>query len=155
MPNGSRCHSPALRGLNFCYYHNRLHLLASPARTVPADGSAAVLVPEVSESFHLPVLEDRSAIQVALSQILDALASNRLDPRRASVLLYGLQVATQNVERKQDILPFNAVESVTHTRDGHELAPEIRVCESSDHCSTCPHRDDCENFQLEEIESEV
>ena len=136
MPNGARCHSPALRNMYFCYYHTRLHRLANPA------SSTATLI----DPLKLPVLEDRSAIQVALSQILDALGSAKIDTRTAGLFLYGLQIASQNVERKQDILPFKAVESVTHTRDGDELAPPLRICESTDTCSTCDFRDTCKAF---------
>ena len=137
MPNGARCHSPALRGTHYCYFHPRLHRQANQPRTTLTG----------AEPLKLPILEDRSAIQVALSQILDALASSKLDRPTAGLLLYGLQIASQNVERKQDILPFKAIESITHTRDGDELAPELRVCESSDTCSTCDERDTCPNFE--------
>ena len=29
MPNGARCHSPALRATPYCYYHTRLHIAAN------------------------------------------------------------------------------------------------------------------------------
>ena len=146
MPNGARCHSPALRGLDFCYYHTRLHRLARPVqpKAKPADVQPSA---EAFDPVKLPFLEDRSAIQVALSQILDALSTGKLQPKQASILLYGLQIASQNVERKQDILPFKAVESVSRSRNGDELAPKLRVCEPSDTCSTCDERDTCPNFE--------
>ena len=100
MPNGARCHSPAIRGKDFCYFHTRLH---SPAEPSPA---AAKSRSATAEPRKLPVLEDRSAILVALSQIVNDLNSKRLDARRAGQILYALQIASQNVERKQDILPF-------------------------------------------------
>ena len=149
MHNGARCHSPALRGKNFCFYHARLHTPGNQSGLVP------VTVPAEAIPLHIPFLEDRSAIQVALSRIVEALAASRLEPRRAGMLLYALQIATQNVERKHDILPFKSVESITHTRDGDELAPELRICESSDKCATCDERDTCNAFEPEEDEAEA
>lgn len=141
MPNGVRCHSPALRGTYYCYFHTRLHRLA-------AQGSGS------AEPLNLHVLEDRSAIQLALSQVLNALGSSKLDPRRAGLFLYGLQIASQNVERNVDIVPRTAVPSLTLTSDGEELAPEKSVCEPPEDCSTCDDRDDCEDYEPEEDEEE-
>ena len=138
-PNGSRCKSPALRGMPYCYFHNRLH-------------RAIKVVPRADESLELPLLEDRSSIQVALSRVLSALGSAKLDARRASLFLSGLRIATQNVDRELKVLPYDAVESVTQTEDGDELAPENRVCDGNDRCSDCPHRDTCENFDPDDEE---
>jgi len=129
MHNGAKCQSPALNGKDFCYHHFNRHApkpLSSP-----------------DEAFRLPFLEDRSAIQVALSKILDDLGNSKLDPKRAGLLLYGLQIASQNVERKHDILPYKAVESVTHSRKGVELGPKLRICNSDDDCSLCDQRETC------------
>jgi hypothetical protein len=145
MPNGARCHSPALRNMYFCYYHTRLHHLAN----------AAASTTEQAEPLKIPILEDRSAIQVALSKIFDALGTRQIDTRAAGLYLYGLQIASQNVERKHDILPFKSVESITHTRDGDELAPELRICESSDKCATCDERDTCNAFEPEQDDAEA
>lgn len=142
MPSGVRCHSPALRGMHYCYFHTRLHRLAS------AQGGGK------EEPLNLHVLEDRSAIQLALSQVLNALGSSKLDPRRAGLFLYGLQIASQNVERNEDIVPRTAVASLTLTRDGEELATEKSVCEPPEDCSTCGKRDDCEDYEPEEDEEE-
>jgi hypothetical protein len=142
MPNGARCHSPSLKGAHFCYFHTRLHHLAN----APA--------PSADQPLKLPILEDRSAIQVALSQILGALGSEKLDPRRAGLFLYGLQIASQNVERNMGVIATKTVESITHTREGDELAPERQVCYSGDPCSTCPDRDVCDLCEPDEEEEE-
>ena len=89
MPNGTRCHSPALLGTPYCYFHTRLHCFAAEK----SHGG--------EEPIKISVLEDRSAIQIALAQVLNGLASSKLDPRRAGLFLYGLQIASQNVERKR------------------------------------------------------
>jgi hypothetical protein len=106
--------------------------------------------PAEPEPLKIPILEDRSAILIAISHIVDALCSSKIDNHRAGVLLYALQLASQNVERKHDILPFKAVQSITHTADGDELGPELRICEPSDKCSACDFRETCQGFEPDE-----
>jgi hypothetical protein len=149
MPNGARCHSPALSGKDYCYYHNRLHQRAKPAAPSGARSAAPA-----EDALKLPDIEDRVAIQVALAQIFDGLASGRIDRHTASVYLYGLQIGLQAVERKQDILPFRSVQSVCLTREGDEVAPKLRVCESSDLCATCNEKDTCNAFDPDQASEE-
>jgi hypothetical protein len=62
------------------------------------------------------------SIQLALIDVLQALAANQLDPKRAGLLLYGLQVASANVQKMH--IPVNGVRSVTFTENGTPLAPQ-------------------------------
>jgi hypothetical protein len=142
MPNGSKCSAPALRDKPYCYFHTRLHVFAARPPLTPY------------ESLKLPVLEDRSAIQVALAQVLDSLGSAHLDPRRAGLFLYALQIASQNVERRTDILPITAVHSVTLTPAGDELGPETRTCPYPFKCATCDVQENCEEYEPEEDDEE-
>ena len=87
MPTGVKCHSPALRGKPYCYFHIRRHSLAPR----PA--------PKPEEPLKLPNLADRGNIRTALGQVLNALGSSRLTPRRAGLFLYALQIASRNIER--------------------------------------------------------
>ncbi len=141
MPNGSNCEAPALRGKPYCYFHTRLHRFTAQ----PPIG--------VMDDFRLPVLEDRSAIQIALAQVLDALCSSRIDIRRAGLFLYALQIASQNVEHKYDIIPMFGVKSITHSDTGEELAPAERYCSPND-CATCADRDTCADSSLKEQDDE-
>lgn len=111
MPSGSKCGAPALKGTPFCYFHTRLHRIAKQAST-PTD------------SIDIPVLEDRCAIQLAIAQVLKALLNATIDHRRASILLSGLRLASQNVDRKPLAIPYGTVNAITRTRDGDELAQE-------------------------------
>ena len=106
MPNGAKCHAQALRDKPYCYFHTRLHRFAAE----PPIG--------VMDNIRFPVLEDRSAIQIALAQVLEALCSCRIDVRKGGLLLYALQIASQNVERKYEIIPRSTVESITQTDSG-------------------------------------
>ena len=95
-------------------------------------------------ALDLPVIEDRSAIQLALTQVLQDLGAKRLDPRRAGQLLYGLQIASQILRRPDVNLYSHYVQTVTTGSDGEELGPQQFVCdEDEDDCDTCPHSQTC------------
>ena len=142
MPNGLKCRAPALRGKPYCYFHTRLHRLAvAPPR-------------KKEEPFKLPILEDRSAIQLAIAQVLDAMGSVQFDPRQAGLYLYAIQLASQNVERGTDIVPSTAVHRMTVTQSGDELGPEKTTCPFPHDCSTCDVSKDCEDFELDEEEED-
>jgi hypothetical protein len=79
MPSGLRCQSPAMRDTAFCYFHARR---ASPPKRSPAEAR-----------IELPATLDRAGIPQALRQVMNALANNQISSRRASILLYGLQMA--------------------------------------------------------------
>jgi hypothetical protein len=138
MPNGSKCRAPALRGQPYCYFHTRLHTYAAAPARAP------------DSPLKLPVIEDRSAIQIALAQVFDALGSSQLDVRRAGLFLYGLQIASQNVERRQDIVPITAVHSITQTDAGDVLGPQTTTCPYPFKCDTCDVAEGCPDFEEEE-----
>jgi hypothetical protein len=93
--SGKKCQSPALKDQNFCYFHSNTRRVPQ----VPLSNTKGNLglQGQPSTAVHtLPPLEDADAIQLALSDLVLALAANRIDPRRARILIYGLQVASQN-----------------------------------------------------------
>jgi hypothetical protein len=98
--NGRRCASPRLTGRDLCYFHARIHQrqdlmiqthspIAEPTPYTPAAHPIEI---------DLPVLEDAESIQVSISLLVTALARNRIDSKRAAVLLYGLQLASANAK---------------------------------------------------------
>jgi hypothetical protein len=101
------------------------------------------------DDIKLPLLEDSASIQVAISQIASAFLSSRLDARRTGLLLYALQIASQNIDRASSLEGSEPVHSMTLTGEGDELAPEKEVCEPGD-CATCNRRDTCEDYDPEE-----
>ncbi len=148
--DGERCAAYAMRGAIHCFFHselNRRHqrltrMQAEPA-LVPAV-EATILTPLNGDgtrepqlvrptpnqpapelSLELPPLEDAAAIQVALSIVVSALGANRIDTRRASAILYGLQVASSNAEY---IAPADRDRLVVDTitlPTGEILAPDV------------------------------
>jgi hypothetical protein len=101
------------------------------------------------DDLHLPVFEDRSAIQIALAQVVDALCSSHIDVKKAGLLLYALQIGSQNVIREGSIIPSYAVKSLTQSDSGEELAPIVRTC-SPDDCAECEDCDTCDDSSLYE-----
>ena len=103
--NGITCQSPAIKNSDFCYFHTRDRQRQAnlrQAREVKLSHRHGHFTEddidaEILESLELPLLEDANAIQVALSNLLRAIASNHLEERRAALLLYGLQIAVSNV----------------------------------------------------------
>ena len=88
--SGRRCGSPALRGEPFCYHHHTTRRPAPRHRGVH---------PNQAE-FELPSIDDRAGVQFALAQILNRIATNQLDSKRAGQLLYGLLIASSNLPRQ-------------------------------------------------------
>ncbi len=142
--NGLRCGSPALTAEVFCYFHKDLHHRHRRHGTTSTDISPATLHPMRADirggqlepliaqyyapepqTLDLPPLEDRESIQVAISMLVTALAANRVDPKRASMLLYGLQVASSNCTHL-DLLPSRSrlVRETVLAPSGEQIAPD-------------------------------
>jgi hypothetical protein len=142
-PSGRRCQMFALRNQPFCYHHesvNAHHRALNP----PHDGTENIIHPMnldhgnlqrepiLAEYFshsrgplelRFPALEDADAIQVSLSMLLAALGQNRIEPKRASTMIYALQVASINART----LTHNASHVVTETLfddSGNQLSPD-------------------------------
>jgi hypothetical protein len=125
--DGHRCGSICLRGEPFCYYHHTTRKPA-PRKTFGCHAS-----------FDLPLPEDRSAIQASIGIILQRIASNDLDPKRAGLLLYGLQIASLNLPKQQQSdekdTPEVVEEITTHPELG-TLAPQTEIKEEKSFLTT-------------------
>jgi hypothetical protein len=122
--NGLRCESPALREDQFCYYHSKIH-------TVGAE-------PHLKYGpLQLPAPEDAAAILLSVARINDAIINDRIDLKKATALLYGLQIAAQFVDRNHHSHEAKPIQSVELTPLGDELAPGIYNCKNED-CNECP-----------------
>jgi len=105
------------------------------------------------DNINLPLLEDSASIQVAISQIASAFLSSRLDARHTGLLLYALQIASQNIPRSSSPENSEIVHPMTVTEEGDELAPKKEVCEPAD-CADCNRRDSCKDYDPEEEDEE-
>jgi hypothetical protein len=90
--DGHLCGSFSLRGEEFCYYHHTTR--------IPAHNGNDRRSRSRSATFVLPNPEDLSAIQYSIGEVLQRIAANEIDPRRAGLLLYGLQIASSNLPKE-------------------------------------------------------
>jgi hypothetical protein len=132
--SGYRCHAAALREMPYCYFHATLHRLGNP-KNRPAN-----------EPLHIPALEDAGAIQIAISQIVDALGSARIDPRRAALLLSAIRVAASVMPPPPHYNPDKPVRALSCEDDGEVLALEQSVCEPPADCRACRRQNTCDRF---------
>jgi hypothetical protein len=134
--NGRRCKSPSLGLSAFCYFHSRLlrrhrtlletapALFARQPESAPSATETPQYLPETLPlELDLPPLEDVESIQVSISLLVAALARNRIDSKRAAILLYGLQLASTNA-RSITIEPAatSIVRTLARTKSGRDLA---------------------------------
>ena len=131
-PDGHRCGSPSLRDQNFCFYHR------TARRCGPRQPQVQTATARKASTFDLPSpadLADRSGIQLAVALLLHKIAHNEIDPRRAGLLLYGLQIATMALPKpakdtkksRMDPLP---VEDITEDPLHGPLAPPCELGEN-------------------------
>jgi hypothetical protein len=112
LPRGTKCKSPALRGRVYCYFHDRLQRFEQDGRR------------DEREPLFLPSIEDARGVQMAITQILAALGSGRLETRKAGLYLYGLQLATQLLAQLPEPSPQEMVRTLTTDEDGNYIAEE-------------------------------
>jgi hypothetical protein len=129
--DGRRCASPCLRQQEFCYYHHTTRRPIANPRQRRSRRS----------TFHLPLPEDRSAIQASIGEVLQRIASNDIDPRRAGLLLYGLQIASLNLpkpatHRNARPEPIEVVDEITTDPELGTLAPRAEVGKATQRKST-------------------
>jgi hypothetical protein len=113
--DGHRCGSPCLRGEDLCYYH---HTTRRPIAN-PRDRQNR------RSEFNLALPEDQSAIQLSIGQVIQRIAANQIDPRRAGLLLYGLQIASLNLPKPE-----------THRNQRQRKSREAEIVEE---ITTHPH----------------
>jgi len=121
---GLRCGSRCLRNQDFCYYH---HTTRRPKSVLEAAAQASRLTRHEARNaaFELPNPEDRSSIQHSIGEVLRRIAANTLDPRRAGLLLYGLQIASMNLHKEtpKPLESWESPEPVDEIVDDPDFGP--------------------------------
>jgi hypothetical protein len=82
---GVRCGSPALKGEQFCYFHQ--------------NAIRSVRRPKQSRLHPIALIEDEESIQYALMEVINALMKNTIDLKRATLILRALHIAVKNASR--------------------------------------------------------
>jgi len=88
LANGNTCHAPRLQNQRFCYFHVAARDRLRRQR----------LAAERNLPLQVPVLEDEMTIQLALSDVVNAMLSDRIDTKKAALTLYALQTASANLK---------------------------------------------------------
>lgn len=117
--NGKCCELPALRGTSYCYWHHsaarRERLRETIGGPIDADANTGITV---------PLLEDGNAIQISIQEVIHALLDRRIDTKRASLILYALQLAHSNSKNVHELFP--AIDTCcTDVPNGEEI-PELK-----------------------------
>ena len=100
--NNEQCGCPALRGQDRCRFH--VHA-------------------EKALNADLPLPEDAAAVQLAVLRIMRALLNKQIDYKTASLLFYGLQIASMNLKRLETLFALPAAR-FDHQRE-KSLAEEL------------------------------
>ena len=83
---GVRCGSPALRGEQFCYFHQRMTNTVRGPHT---------------RLHHVALLESPEAIQASVMEIMNVLIRDTMELKRAELILRALNTAVRNSRRVQ------------------------------------------------------
>src|ERR1700690_1424051 len=107
--SGRQCGSPALKKGALCYYHSQNR--AERVKIKGADGKTSEML--------VAVFEDANAIQMTVRQVLVLLLQDKIDSKKAGLMLYGLQIASLNLKRMEEGKP-RPVQVVVDVKKGAE-----------------------------------
>jgi hypothetical protein len=124
--NGTQCGSPAMRTDRFCFFH---------ISTVPLNCEIKSYDLRPDENFMLPVLEDATSIQIAISQVMAFLLRGYIDVKKARVLLTACKLASHNLKRMDTEKPLPTqmlvdVETIPANPMGADLWSATREADS-------------------------
>jgi hypothetical protein len=109
---GVRCGGPALRGEQFCYFHQNAH--------------RGVRRPPHSRLHPIALLESEESIQASLMEVINGLIRNTLDVKRAELIIRALGIAVRNARRVKFDSEVNArVREVPQYADPLEEVEEV------------------------------
>lgn len=121
--SGVRCGSPALRGEEFCYFHQRM------IRTVKSPHSRL---------HHVALLENEQAIQASLMEVVNALVRGTIDLKRGELILRALNAAVRNSRRAH----FNVdTEMITQLPDFESEQEPITSTAGAQYAATLAERE--------------
>jgi hypothetical protein len=95
---GVQCGSPAMRGEQFCYFHQRM--------------LRGVKTPPSARLHPIAQLEDEESIQSSLMEVINALVRNHIDLRRADLIIKALHIAVKNSHRVKFNISSNMVREI-------------------------------------------
>jgi hypothetical protein len=163
--SGKKCRALAINSGALCHRHKSMRRtlalgsprqLANDTKTLDYGSIPVPAMPSYDQTLILPPIDDLASIQLAISRVIQALAANTLDPKRAGLLLYGLQIAhttTAAMER----MPhghYQFTPTVLVQKDGTPLAPPQQEEEEDYEEDESEEAEEGESEQEEESEEE-
>ena len=122
---GVRCNGPALRGEQFCYFHQRMH--------------RGVRTPPQARLHPIALIEDEESIQTALMEVMNALMRNTIDLKRAALILRALHIAVKNASRvKIGVQTQSAVTEIPNFAPPEKSEAETNQAARAAHVGTDP-----------------
>jgi len=82
--SGKRCAAPAMRGRDVCVYHK---------------------INQDTEDIKIYEVEDATSFNLAANQVIKGIEQDKYDHRKATLLVYALQVAASNLKRLKEEQP--------------------------------------------------
>lgn len=140
-PNGIFCGSPAMRGHLYCYYHHEAEIRSR--RRARLGGPS-------SNELDFGTLEDPSAIQVGIVDVLHRLADKIIDRPTATAMLYGLQLAMVNA-RQIRLKPGYRDMFVTHI-DNPDTIDQFDLIDDDDEEEDKDQTENNEDADIEDTE---
>jgi hypothetical protein len=112
MPSGRRCRAVRHNQTLYCFFHDKhRHRVRNRASLPPAFNLS-----------HLPLLEDRASLQIALDETIRGFINGTINDRKTGLLLYGLQIAFQNVRSlDKDMISADSLASSTSDDEDDDL----------------------------------
>ena len=92
FPDDTRCGSPRMRNEQFCYFHHDSRRpVVRPHDRIARRGTFSLFTPS-----------SQNAMLESLGEVMTRIAANDIDPRRAGLLLYALQLASTNLRSPRE-----------------------------------------------------
>jgi hypothetical protein len=96
--DGERCGSPTLTGSKHCHYHAAMHRLVPQTNLFVRSWNPAAEIDQMFP-YRLPFLEDEAALQVGLMQLIHGVVDERIDIRRARLVMSAMDCAAKNLRQ--------------------------------------------------------
>jgi len=139
--SGRKCTHPQLHDSHFCYFHRNAHeIMHAPA-------------PRPGTPFRLPLLEDSSALLMAIQQVTSSLGAKTITQKEAGTYLYAINIAKVLLPRRP-AMTRKPVRSLCYDNDGFEMAEPVNTCEPPRDCLDCQKTRTCAWFEYFEDEVE-
>lgn len=121
--NGIQCRAHRVWKEDYCFFHlhhRTPHGMPKRSEEPPP--------PPPANGIQIPLLEDLSAIQIALGRVLTALSEGKISANDARAYIAGLRLAAANVKHK-DFAPAHSVEAYIQYDNGDAIGPEQYAAE--------------------------